>query len=550
MTTCKGTNCRGCSAFLSGGSSLGLTLAGRVTPQTHGVDGNPVVLNQQTYPTSTMKILRAAFTGLTCSVILLLAPPAATAVTLTTTYAFNEVDGSFVNGLVLGSDGNFYGTTGGGGPVWPEVWGTIFRVALDGTLTTLYSFSGPDGASPQGTLIQGADGSFYGATSAGGPAFNAAVGFAGGGTIFKMTPDGTLTTPVSFDGVTNGSPSLFLQASDGNFYGALGRANSGYSGTLFKITPDGTLTTVASFYGTNGSGPSSLIQARDGNFYGTTSSGGAYTNRDYPDGFGTIFRLTADGSLRTLASFSFTNGAAPNSLMQASDGDFYGTTDNGGKHTVVTGASGGTYDGYPGTIFRVTASGTITAMVLFNGANGWGPRAGMVEGTDGNFYGSTFEGGPPGPSFTWFADPYGLGTLFKMTPQGKLTTLSLFNGWNYAYPAASLVQLSDGSFYGTTTQGGNTNAPGNPGGAGTIFRVSVPGASSPKIVGTTQSGSQLNLTWLALTGRSYQLQSSTDLLETNWNTSGGAVSATNSMATASEAMASGPQRFYRVVLLP
>src|SRR5437762_5244863 len=114
--------------------------------------------------------------------LLLLAPLSATAATLTTIHAFNGVDGSFVNGLVLGNDGNFYGTTSQDGPAWPALLGTVFRMAPDGTVTTLYSFSGPDGEYPQGRLIQGTDGNFYGATMSGGPAFNG-VGCCGG-TIF------------------------------------------------------------------------------------------------------------------------------------------------------------------------------------------------------------------------------------------------------------------------------------------------------------------------------------------------------------------------------
>src|SRR6266516_2425200 len=157
--------------------------------------------------------------------LLLFAPLSATAATLTTIHAFNGVDGLFVHGLVLGNDGNFYGTTYQGGPAWPAVLGTVFRMAPDGTVTTLYSFSGPDGYWPGGRLIQGSDGNFYGTTPLGGPAFNGDSG--GGGTIFKITPDGTLTTLVSFDGTTNGSPVLFLQASDSYIYGAVGGGNGG-----------------------------------------------------------------------------------------------------------------------------------------------------------------------------------------------------------------------------------------------------------------------------------------------------------------------------------
>jgi hypothetical protein len=188
-------------------------------------------------------------------------------------------------------------------------------------------------------------------------------------------------------------------------------------------------------------------------------------------------------------------------------------------------------------------------LVFFNGGNGAYPFAGLREGTDGNLYGTTIGGGP-------YTCNYGLGNLcgdgaggvFKLTPQGNLTTWFVFNGRNGFQPSASLVQVSDGSFFGTTSWGG-TNASDDYG-AGTVFHLSIPGADSPKIITTALSGSNLSLTWLALVGGSYQLQFKTNLAQPNWSNSGVATTATNTVATVSDTIGPDRQRFYHVVLLP
>ncbi len=141
--------------------------------------------------------------------------------------------------------------------------------------------------------------------------------------------------------------------------------------------------------------------------------------------------------------------------------------------------------------------------------------------------------------------------VLKMTPQGKVTTLFEFNGLNGRGPAASLVQASDGSIYGTTSSGGtNLNDSAEGIGTGEIFRLIVPGAESPKIINTAQSGGRFHATWLALTGRSYQLQFATNLTQTNWSNTGGLITATNSTASASDTIGAALQHFYRVVLSP
>ena len=234
--------------------------------------------------------------------------------------------------LIQGGDGNFYGTTTYGGAY--SAGGTVFRISASGVEAVLYSFSGcedpepcgiqgsADGANPDG-LIQGSDGDFYGTTFAGGTNEY--------GTVFRVTPNGAETVLHSFytgspgnrDGLT---PNGLIQGSDGNYYGTT--SNGGMGGTVFKITPAGAETVLYSFPNSAADGASShgnLIRASDGNFYGTTSGGGTYNG-------GTVFRVTPSGVETVLYSFvnvseSFDGNSPSGALMQGSDGNFYGNDD-------------------------------------------------------------------------------------------------------------------------------------------------------------------------------------------------------------------------------
>jgi uncharacterized repeat protein (TIGR03803 family) len=238
---------------------------------------------------------------------------------------------------------------------------------------------------------------------------------------------------------------------------------------VFEISGT-TLTTLVSFNKTNGANPySSLIQGSDGNFYGTTELGGTKNA-------GTVFKITPSGTLTTLVSFHTTNGAYPlDSLIQGSDGNFYGTTEEGGTS-------------HKGTVFKITPSGTLTTLVSFNGSNGSSPYAGLIQGSDGNFYGTTEYGGP---------DDYG--TVFMVTPSGTLTTLVSFNFFaNGAFPLGSLIQGRDGSFYGTTDEGG-------PDDVGTVFKLTVtpaPPVAPTNLTATAKSRGTASLTWTAANGAS------------------------------------------------
>lgn len=311
--------------------------------------------------------------------------------------------------LIQGSDGALYGTTAFGGT---NNVGTVFRITLNGVYTILYSFGGTpsDGIVPASSLVQGSDGNFYGTTSSGGVNHCGNIPISGGncGTVFKVTPAGAETVLYSFGGSpSDGAEPLgaLLQASDGNFYGTTidgGANNCGSSGgthncgTVFKITPGGVETVLYSFGAspTDGLAPQGpLIQGSDGALYGTTPSGGRSQFT------GTLFRITLAGQETILYAFgsSSSDGFGPSPfLIQAADGYFYGTTSSGG-------AFGGTQNG---TVFRVTPSGIHQVLYSFGplNTNPSDPGAGVTQGSDGDFYGVTFNSGSAN----------GIGTVFRL----------------------------------------------------------------------------------------------------------------------------------------
>jgi uncharacterized repeat protein (TIGR03803 family) len=351
------------------------------------------------------------------------------------------------------------------------------------TLTTVHIFNNTDGARPYAALVQGTDGNLYGTTSSGG-ANMAACGDIGCGTVFKITPGGTLTALYSFcsqSNCTDGSTpyAALVQASDGDLYGTTWRGgayttacNGTGCGTVFKITRSGTLTTLHSFAGspTDGGAPTAaLVQDGDGNFYGTTTVGGANnTGPCAPGGCGTVFKITRWGRLTTLHSFDGTDGMnAQAPLVQDGDGNFYGTTLFGGEYMDGCGGVG------CGTVFKITPWGELRTLYSFcsqpNCTDGSMPYAALVKDTNGGFYGTTSKGGA---NYTTPPDcaQGGCGTVFKITPWGALTTVYSFCSQTYctdgAFPYyAALVRASDGDFYGTTAYGGLGHE------AGTVFKI-------------------------------------------------------------------------------
>jgi uncharacterized repeat protein (TIGR03803 family) len=257
---------------------------------------------------------------------------------------FDESNGAYPYFLVQGIDGTVRGTTSGKGLTY---CGTAFSVTPSGafgSVTMNCSINFPDGNAPQG-LIQGTDGNFYGVT------------FFGGdnelGSVYKLTPQGVLTTLVSFDGSNgNGPVGTLTEGTDGNFYGATygGGSQIGW-GTVFKVTPQGALTTLHRFDFTHGSQPyAGVIQAADGNYYGTTYSGGTA-------GGGTIYKITSEGKFKVVYNFgghAFDPFSPVTALVQGNDGNLYGTTPYGGNSNNY------------GSIFKLTPAGSVHDVVCLH----------------------------------------------------------------------------------------------------------------------------------------------------------------------------------------
>ena len=409
---------------------------------------------------------------------------------ITTAKAFSivkhlaEATGSYPEGsLVLGTDGAFYGMTSSGGTYNN---GTVFRITTGGTVTVLRHLkAATDGSTPYGSLCKNSDGFFYGMTYRGGSTAN-------GGTIFKLSNASNFTVlhrlPDDAQGIT--PQESLVQAADGFFYGTASEGGVDGYGAIYKLCSNGSYTVVKAFTSANGAAPQgSLVQGTDGNFYGTTYRGGTANQ-------GTLFKLALSGTLTVLKNMDDATGSFPaGSLVQGSDGALYGMTNDGGTansgtifkyntatntFTVLKNFDAFTTGGYPqgglvqgadgalygmtaeggtnggGTIFKITTSGGFSILKHLGSTTGNTPTGNLIKGTDGAFYGLTSEGGSAG-----------YGTLFKLTTSNVLTVLKSFSlattGGN---PQGSLVQGSDGTFYGMTAEGGTYKG-------GTIFKYST-----------------------------------------------------------------------------
>jgi uncharacterized repeat protein (TIGR03803 family) len=358
----------------------------------------------------------------------------------------NTGDGGYpYGGLTLGTDGSLYGTTVRGG----VGYGTVFKITTGGTFNVLHSFNGTnegtawyDTAAP----IQGTDGNFYGTVSDG--TWNY-------GTVYKMTPSGSLTVLYQFGigGSTLRYPYALIQGTDGNFYGTCGYANGHSYGAVFKITPHGELTVLHAFNGTDGWEPyGAIIQASDGNFYGTTKFGGSGS-------YGVIWRLTPAAVFKVLFNFStYSLGLYPMAgLVQATDGKFYGATYGGGS-------------GY-GVLFQVTSTGSYSVLYRFPSASvGAHPEVSLFQHTNGTFYGDTYEGGTGGPGCSGgcgilYSLKMGLGPFVSLLPySGKVGNTIEFLGQgftgttevSFSGTAASFHVVSDTYLTATVPSGAKT----------------------------------------------------------------------------------------------
>jgi uncharacterized repeat protein (TIGR03803 family) len=461
--------------------------------------------------------VRANWRTRACAALIVLAATAIAlpAQTFRSLHSFSGVDGATpYDTLVLATDGNLYGTTSSGGANndsgCVNGCGAVFKITPSGSLTLLYSFCSQsnctDGDQPYAGLVQGTDGNLYGTTLEG--------SVSGNGTVFKITTSGTLTTLYSFCLLSNCTDGAFpyaglTLATDGNFYGATS-AGGGITdaGTVFKITPGGTLTTLYAFCYlgcTGGYAPvDAPVEGTDGNFYGTTVTGGTY-------GYGTVFKITPSGTLTTLYNFCAQNDCADGEypyagLIQATDGNFYGTTEAGGA-------------GQGGTIFKISASGELTTLYNFCSesgcVDGGNPYSPLIQAKDGNFYGTTYWGGA-----------YSAGAVFKITPGGAFTVLHSFDTTDGENPNGALVEAAPGTFYGTTSGGGTGVCAGGYIGCGTVFSLSVGSSGSPLSLGLhfdfDGSGTGTDYTiWRPSSGTWYVLPTNGGTsIETQWGKSG------------------------------
>ena len=312
------------------------------------------------------------------------------------------------------------------------------------TIETLASLGQPAPAFPQARL---SDGTFYGAV------FGDFNGGLTHGSVLKLGQDGALTSLYDFKAATQdeANPVLVIAGSDGNVYGATGpKAVGDVNGMIFKLTPTGVFTPIYHFQDGKGTHATTLVQAADGNFYGTAagdSSGGFFNHPASMHNPGIFFRLTPAGVFTVLYQFTGgTDGSLPNSLVQGKDGNFYGSTCYGPE------TPPNLFNGN-GTIFKITATGVLTTLYSFTGASDGANPGKVVEGADGNLYG--------------IADSGTTRTVFKVTPAGVRTTVYNLQGTNGTV-SAGLLASADGNVYGARKDGGIPKA-------GTIFRITPAG---------------------------------------------------------------------------
>jgi uncharacterized repeat protein (TIGR03803 family) len=389
-----------------------------------------------------------------------------------------------LTGLIQATNGDLYGTAPNGG-LYGE--GSIFKMTLAGTVTTVYSFCPPGtegncvDADYPGALVLGSNGKIYGTTADGGGE--------GVGSVFEITQSGAVGALSYFCGLPPDGENAcgaypvgaLVQASNGIFWGVTQGGGQLGQGAKFEITAAGKFGSVTSFAciepDCNGGDylVAGLIQGTDGNFYGNTEEGGtgAFGGGEFG---GSVFKITPDGNITTLYSFcsqsDCIDGQAPmGALVEGADGNFYGTTAYGGIGAACSSENSGNLG--CGTVFKITPGGTPTVLYSFcqqtGCPDGLSPVSGLILGSDGNFYGTTRAGGKASSNQ---CSDYVCGTIFEITPSGALTTLYSFCNRpecpSGGAPVAPLMQDTNGDFYGETTVGGNLASD-----YGTIFRLST-----------------------------------------------------------------------------
>jgi uncharacterized repeat protein (TIGR03803 family) len=497
---------------------------------------NPV--NHNDSGTYTVVVQNGIGSTLSIGAVLTVPSAAIEGADISTLVSFGGVSGagSDLRGrLLLGTDGNFYGTTFWGGTYG---WGTVFKMTPGGVITTLHSFAGGsgDGMGAFPGLIQDSSGVLYGTTRYGGAS--------GNGTVFSITTAGVVTILHFFAGGTLEGwwPSCSLaQDAAGNLYGTTENGGANGKGTIFKLTRGSgwAFSTIHSFNGADGAHPfdNELVLGLDGNLYGMT--GGGYIGSGVFDGLtggadgggayslGTVFQVTPNGTLTKLHDFTGgIDGSSPfGGLTLDADGNFYGTTSGGGQYPSSSG---------PGTIFKLSRAGsswTFGNIYTFSGCtDGWGPLGTLVRGWDGTLYGTTTIGGSFGCS------NQAVGAVFSLSPDGSsFTALAGFDGFNGSLPTAGLAWGNDNNLYGTTRGGGANQA-------GTVFRVSF---DRPTLTPGTISDTSFSFNAGGAASSSWTVYASSDL--TTWTSAGSLTLNSSGVGSFTDSVVSGvPSRFYKL----
>lgn len=400
-----------------------------------------------------------------------------------------------IGGLVRAGDGNLYGVTSFGGP---NSGGTIFRLTEDGELTTLATFTGGPNhlpgypvplppRVPAGPLVVGDDGNLYGTTKFGGLGDN--------GSVFRISLGGTLTFLATFTGSSGSLPGMFpasrlIDGGDGNLYGITTQGGTGNNGVIFRVSIDGSVATIAhvSSFGSGREVVGGLSLGDDGMLYGTTSDGGNFSR-------GTLFRVSLTGTGETI--HHFLNGIRPlTTLVKNNEGILFGTcswsnsvyqVNLDGMVSQFKSLTGGGIR-YPDGDLTIRPDGSLMAVCAEGGVSGVGgiyvlppngdpefvhefvnhenfggerPVGGLASHPNGMLFGTTYEGGKNGA-----------GTLYRIDPFGQLETLISFDHRGVddrgAHPSADLMVASNGTIWGTTEEGGVT-------GDGTVFSMTADG---------------------------------------------------------------------------
>ena len=379
--------------------------------------------------------------------------------TLTVLHTFPAFssDGIFpISPLWLDAQGKLYGTTFQGGNAGNGGYGTVFELSKSGDENILFNFDyyTDVGAYPTQPLLRTADRTLYGTADS---------GAGGSGVVFKLSPKGEETILYSFAGGHNSNPKLpssgVIMDEAGNLYGTTASGGHStcnkhghpYCGTVYKLDPKGKLTVLHSFTGgSDGALPSgNLIMDQSGNLYGVTEFGG---DASCPlgilgiSGCGVVFKMDATGKETVLYKFKGgKDGAAPSAgsgLLMDSAGNLYGTAAYGGEFGQACEVAENRDNYGCGTIYKLATDGTFTLLHKFknDGSEGATPNGGLVSDPSGNLYGTNSEES--------LVEGIG-GTVFKLSPAGKLTVLYSFEGQTDS-PTAGLVRDSSGSLYGPT----------------------------------------------------------------------------------------------------